>query len=128
MPDFIKKRQALQNKDAWGSLRVTGAKIIDIEIHFWKNEFSAKNHFWKNEKPGHPMVECPGEVFISVILFEFRVKQCGALHGEVLHPLYFQFVCTCRHVRLVAVLIVEIPDTEIGGNGLAHLFRLFVKF
>jgi len=26
LPDFIKKRQALQNKDAWGSLRATGAK------------------------------------------------------------------------------------------------------
>lgn len=74
------------------------------------------------------MVECPGEVFISVLLFEFRVKQCCALHGEVLHPLYFQFVSTCWHVRLVTVLIVEIPDTEIGGNGLAHLLRLFVKF
>ena len=74
------------------------------------------------------MVECPGEVFISVLLFEFRVKQCCALHGEVLHPLYFQFVCTSRHVRLVTVLIVEIPDTEIGNDGLAHLLRLFVKF
>ena len=74
------------------------------------------------------MVECPGEVFISVLLFEFRVKQCCALHGEVLHPLYFQFVSTSRQVRLIIVLVVEVPDTEIGGNGLAHLFRLFVKF
>lgn len=34
------------------------------------------------------MVECPGEVFISALLFEFRVKQCCALHGEiVLHSI-----------------------------------------
>lgn len=25
-------------------------------------------HFWKNEKPGHPIVECPGEVLISVFV------------------------------------------------------------
>lgn len=88
----------------------------------------AKNRFWKNEKPGQSDGGMSRRgVYIS-LLFEFRVKQCCALHGEVLHPLYFQFVSTSRHIRLITVLIVEIPDTEIGGNGLAHLLRLFVKF
>lgn len=64
--------------------------------------------FGKMKSRGYPMVECPGEVFISVLLFEFRIKQCCALHGEVLHPLYFQFICKHDSIdRIVNEIVIH---------------------